>query len=198
VSGIAPQPEFLEVPLSGLYNTYNVLAAYGAALLAGVGPSTASAALRTFRPAFGRLERVDVDGRILHLMLAKNPAGFNEVLRASRVLGGGRRFLVAVNDRIADGRDISWIWDVDFELLRDADRVVLSGERALDMRIRLKYAGLPMDRVEVVDSPAAGVDAALGLAADGDEVFILPTYTAMLDLRAEMARRGYLKPFWER
>jgi hypothetical protein len=55
-----------------------------------------------------------------------------------------------------------------------------------------------MDRVEVVDSPAAGVDAALGLAADGDEVFILPTYTAMLDLRAEMARRGYLKPFWER
>jgi UDP-N-acetylmuramyl tripeptide synthase len=198
VSGIAPQAEFLEVPLSGLYNTYNVLAAYGAALLAGVGPSTASAALRTFRPAFGRLERVDVDGRILHLMLAKNPAGFNEVLRASRVLGGGRRFVVAVNDRIADGRDISWIWDVDFELLRDADRVVLSGERALDMRIRLKYAGLPMDRVEVVDSPAAGVDAALRLAADGDEVFILPTYTAMLDLRAEMARRGYLKPFWER
>jgi hypothetical protein len=66
------------------------------------------------------------------------------------------------------------------------------------MRIRLKYAGLPMDRVEVVGSPAAGVDAALRLAADGDEVFILPTYTAMLDLRAEMARRGYLKPFWER
>jgi lipid II isoglutaminyl synthase (glutamine-hydrolysing) len=197
VSGIASNPEFLEVPLSGLYNTYNVLAAYGAALLAGVESSRASRGLRSFRPAFGRLERVDVDGRILRLLLAKNPAGFNEVLRASRVLGRGRRFVVAVNDRIADGRDVSWIWDVDFELLGDADRVVLSGDRALDMRIRLKYAGVPMDRVEVADSPSAGVDAALRLAAEGDEVFILPTYTAMLDLRAEMARRGYLKPFWE-
>jgi UDP-N-acetylmuramyl tripeptide synthase len=197
VSGLAPAPEFLEVPLSGLYNTYNVLAGYGAAVLAGVEPTTASRALRVFRPAFGRLERVDVDGRILHLLLAKNPAGFNEVLRASCVLGGGRRFVVAVNDRIADGRDISWIWDVDFELLSGADRVVLAGDRALDMRIRLKYAGLPMDRVEVAASPAAAVDSTLRLAAEGDEVFILPTYTAMLDLRAEMVRRGYLKPFWE-
>jgi UDP-N-acetylmuramyl tripeptide synthase len=197
VTGLAPQPELLEVPLSGLYNTYNLLAAYGAALLAGVEPATASSALRGFRPAFGRLERVDVDGRILHLLLAKNPAGFNEVLRATRLLGNGRRFVVAVNDRIADGRDISWIWDVDFELLRDADRVVLSGDRALDMRIRLKYAGLPPDRVEVAGSPPAAIDAAVRLANEGDEVFILPTYTAMLDLRAEMARRGYLKPFWE-
>jgi UDP-N-acetylmuramyl tripeptide synthase len=105
--------------------------------------------------------------------------------------------VVAVNDRIADGRDISWIWDVDFELLRDADRIVLSGDRALDMRIRLKYAGLPMDRLEVAESPADGVDAALRLAGDGDEVFILPTYTALLDLRAEMARRGFLQPFWK-
>jgi len=138
-----------------------------------------------------------VDGRILHLMLAKNPAGFNEVLRASRTLGGGRRFLVAVNDRIADGRDISWIWDVDFELLKDADQVVLAGDRALDMRIRLKYAGLPTERVEVASGSAAAVDAALRLAADGDEVFVLPTYTAMLELRSEMARRGYLRQFWE-
>src|SRR5258708_32737178 len=99
--------EQIEVPLSGLYNTYNVLAATAAALSTGVPMATIQGALRDFRPAFGRLERVDVDGRILHLMLAKNPAGFNEVLRASRTLGGGRRFLVAGNDRIADGRDIS-------------------------------------------------------------------------------------------
>jgi UDP-N-acetylmuramyl tripeptide synthase len=197
VSGLGLSAERIEVPLSGLYNTYNILAAVAGALVAGVSTSTVTKAMRDFHPAFGRLERVDVDGRILHLLLAKNPTGFNEVLRASRVLGGGRHFVVAVNDRIADGRDISWIWDVDFELLRDADRVVLSGDRALDMRIRLKYAGLPMDRVEVADSPADGVDAALRLAGGGDEVFILPTYTAMLDLRAEMARRGFLQPFWK-
>ena len=197
VSGLGLSAERIEVPLSGLYNTYNILAAVAGALVAGVPMSTMHTALRDFHPAFGRLERVEVGGRILHLLLAKNPAGFNEVLRASRILGGGRRFLVAVNDRIADGRDISWIWDVDFELLRDADRVVLSGDRALDLRIRLKYAGLPMDRVEVAESPADGVDAALRLADGGDEIFILPTYTAMLDLRAEMARRGFLQPFWK-
>ncbi len=197
VSGMGLAREQIEVPLSGLYNTYNVLAATAAALSTGVPMATIQGALRDFRPAFGRLERVDVDGRILHLMLAKNPAGFNEVLRASRTLGGGRRFLVAVNDRIADGRDISWIWDVDFELLKDADQVVLAGDRALDMRIRLKYAGLPTERVEVASGSAAAVDAALRLAADGDEVFVLPTYTAMLELRSEMARRGYLRQFWE-
>jgi UDP-N-acetylmuramyl tripeptide synthase len=196
ITGMGAAGEVLEVPLSGLYNTYNVLAATAAALCADVPLAIVKAALRRFHPAFGRLERVDVDGCILHLLLAKNPAGFNEVLRASRTLGNGRRFVIALNDRIADGRDISWIWDVDFELLADAERIVLTGDRALDMRIRLKYAGVPMDRVDVAPTAAEGVDAALHLAADGDEVFILPTYTAMLDLRAEMARRGYLRPFW--
>jgi UDP-N-acetylmuramyl tripeptide synthase len=189
--------ETLQVPLSGLYNTYNVLAATAGALGAEIPAATVKAALLNFHPAFGRLERVDVDGRILHLLLAKNPAGFNEVLRASWTLGQGRRYVIAVNDRIADGRDISWIWDVDFELLADAARIVLAGDRALDMRIRLKYAGVPTDRVEVAASVAGAVDGALRLAADGEEVFILPTYTAMLELRAEMARRGYLRPFWE-
>jgi lipid II isoglutaminyl synthase (glutamine-hydrolysing) len=197
ITGMGVKTEVLEVPLSGLYNTYNVLAATAGALCAGLAATTVKAALRDFHPAFGRLERVDVDGRILHLLLAKNPAGFNEVLRASRTLGQGRRFVIAVNDRIADGRDISWIWDVDFELLADAERIVLTGDRALDMRVRLKYAGVPTDRVEVAPAAAGGVDGALRLAADGEEVFILPTYTAMLELRAEMARRGYLRPFWQ-
>jgi UDP-N-acetylmuramyl tripeptide synthase len=187
----------VKVPLSGLYNTYNILAAAGAAALFGVAPTEVAPALAAFRPAFGRLEKVDVDGRQVHLMLAKNPAGFNEVLRASRVLGGGRRFVVALNDRIADGRDVSWIWDVDFELLADADNVVVTGDRALDMRVRLKYAGLEPDRVTVAESPGQAVDALLAASPAGEDVFILPTYTAMLDLRAELAARGYLKQFWE-
>src|SRR5207253_9921255 len=95
--------EVLEVPLSGLYNTYNVRAPTAGAMGAEIPAATVKAALVNFHPAFGRLERVDVDGRILHLLLAKSPAGFNEVLRASRKLGHGRRYVIAVNDRIADG-----------------------------------------------------------------------------------------------
>ncbi len=197
VAGLGFRDAVLEVPLSGLYNAYNILGATAAALLAGVPAKTIAPALATFSPAFGRLERVAVEGRTLHLMLAKNPAGFNEVLRASRLLGGARNYIVAVNDRIADGRDISWIWDVDFELLSGADHVVLTGDRALDMRIRLKYAGLPANRMTVAQTPAEAIDAALGGVPAGEELFVLPTYTAMLDLRAELVRRGYLAPFWE-
>ncbi|HEV3232941.1 MAG TPA: MurT ligase domain-containing protein [Candidatus Dormibacteraeota bacterium] len=197
VSGLGLNRAVLEVPLSGLYNAYNILAATGAALLAGVPDSAIAPTLSSFSPAFGRLERVAVEGRTVHLMLAKNPAGFNEVLRASRLLGGARNYIVAVNDRIADGRDISWIWDVDFELLAAADHVVLTGDRALDMRIRLKYAGLALERMTVAETPAAAVDQALALVPAGEELFVLPTYTAMLDLRAELVRRGYLAPFWE-
>ena len=190
------QDAVLEVPLSGIYNSYNILAAAAAAANFGVEPATVAPALRAFRPAFGRLEKVDVEGRAVRLMLAKNPAGFNEVLRAGRVLGGGRKFVVALNDRIADGRDVSWIWDVDFELLADAEAIVVTGDRALDMRVRLKYAGLDPARVTVAEAPAAALDALLAVSDRGDEVFVLPTYTAMLDLRAEMAARGYLEPYW--
>ena len=130
-------------------------------------------------------------------MLAKNPAGFNEVLRAATTLGGGRRFIVAVNDRIADGRDVSWIWDVDFERLNGADWIVLAGTRALDMAVRLKYGGRLPAGIQVAEAPGAALDLGLSLTVPGDEVFILPTYTAMLDLRAELVRRGHAQPYWE-
>ena len=197
VRGLGLEAAALEVPLSGIYNTYNILAAAAAARLFGVAPAVIAPALSFFKPAFGRLEKVDVLGRSVRLMLAKNPAGFNEVLRAARGLGQGRNFVVALNDRIADGRDVSWIWDVDFELLAGADTVVVGGDRALDMRVRLKYAGLDPARVVVAETPGATLDALVAATAPGDEVFVLPTYTAMLELRSEMATRGYLEPFWK-
>jgi UDP-N-acetylmuramyl tripeptide synthase len=197
VSGLGLDDAAVEVPVSGLYNTYNILAAVAVARLMGAEPAGLVPALRGFRPAFGRLEVASVAGRTLHLMLAKNPAGFNETLRTSRVLGGGRKFLVSVNDRLADGHDISWIWDTDFELLRDADWVILSGDRALDMAIRLKYAGIDAARRPVVDRPGPAIDALLERTREGDEVFVLPTYTAMLELRAELAARGHLAQFWD-
>ncbi|MDQ6748324.1 MAG: MurT ligase domain-containing protein [Candidatus Dormibacteraeota bacterium] len=197
VDGLGFAGTRLEVPLSGIYNSYNILAAAGAAALFGIPAAMVAPALASFRPAFGRLEKVEVEGRQVHLMLAKNPAGFNEVLRASRLLGGGKRFVVALNDRIADGRDVSWIWDVDFELLADADAVVVSGDRALDMRVRLKYAGIDGARLTVAASPAETIAGILAASGPGDDVFVLPTYTAMLDLRAELVERGYLQPFWK-
>src|SRR5437879_11924606 len=85
------------------------------------------------------------------LLLAKNPTGFNEVLRTAIQFGHATSFLIALNDRIADGQDVSWIWDVDFEQLKDAARhIVVSGDRALDLRVRLKYAQIPAERIEVV------------------------------------------------
>jgi UDP-N-acetylmuramyl tripeptide synthase len=197
VSGLGLDDSRIEVPLSGLYNSYNVLAAIAVARLSGVAADELGPALRGFRAAFGRLERASVAGRTLHLLLAKNPAGFNETLRTSRRLGGGRMFLVAVNDRLADGHDISWIWDTDFELLADSDWVILAGDRALDMAIRLKYAGIAASHWQVVDGSADAIDALLARTKEGDEVFVLPTYTAMLELRAELAGRGYLRQFWD-
>ncbi|MFN2465273.1 MAG: MurT ligase domain-containing protein [Candidatus Dormibacteria bacterium] len=197
VAGLGFDGTVLDVPLSGVYNSYNILAAAGAAALFGISPERIAPALASFRPAFGRLEQVEVEGRKVHLMLAKNPAGFNEVLRASSTLGGGTHYVVALNDRIADGRDVSWIWDVDFELLDGATSIVVAGDRGLDMRVRLKYAGIDPQRIAVAEAPGDAISAMLAGTSPGDDVFVLPTYTAMLDLRAEMAARGYLKQFWE-
>jgi UDP-N-acetylmuramyl tripeptide synthase len=193
----APEPLSLEVPLSGLYNTYNLAAAAGAGLLMGLPPDAVASSLRGFRAAFGRLERLEVEGRTVRMLLAKNPAGFNEVLHASRVLGAGRHFLVSLNDRLADGRDVSWIWDVDFELLQDAESVVVSGDRALDLAVRLEYAGLPAERLLVRLEQRDAIDAAVASTPRGGELHVLPTYTAMLEIRAELAARGLARQFWE-
>lgn len=189
----------VHVPLSGLYNAYNVVLALAATRAIGVSLREAAGALRTFQPAFGRLEKVTVEGRPAVVLLGKNPTGFNEVLRTSIQFGNGRFFLLALNDRIADGQDVSWIWDVDFERLRDvAQHVVVTGDRALDLRIRLKYAEVPADRIEVVPGWEDALTRAAQATPDGETLFILATYTAMLELRAVLTRRGGLKPYWRR
>jgi UDP-N-acetylmuramyl tripeptide synthase len=105
---------------------------------------------------------------------------------------------VALNDEIADGRDVSWIWDVDFEpLLGRLERLVATGERAAELALRFKYAGLPDDAIEVVPSLEAALDRGLELTPPSAELIALPTYTAMLALRDLVARRGFVKPYWE-
>ena len=129
-------------------------------------------------------------GRDLAILLVKNPAGANEVLRTLALEDGDHDVLAILNDNIADGRDVSWIWDADFEVLGGrVRRATCAGTRAAEMALRLKYAGVPEDRIEVVDDLPAALDRAVAADAAGP-LFVLPTYTAMLALREELVRRG--------
>jgi UDP-N-acetylmuramyl tripeptide synthase len=188
----------VRMPLPGLYNVYNALAAVAMACALGdVTLERMAAGLETFGPAFGRFERVSVDGHEAVLVLSKNPAGANEVIRTLAHDPAPKRLVVALNDRIADGRDVSWIWDVDFELLAGGvEFVVTSGTRAAEMAVRLKYAGVEPGLVRVEPDLAAALDAAVGAGAGGP-VYVLTTYTAMLELRGALTRRGVVPPYWE-
>jgi UDP-N-acetylmuramyl tripeptide synthase len=191
-------PTPVTVPLAGIYNAYNVLAAVAAAQAFGIPPASAGAALADFQPAFGRMERLMIDGHPVYLLLAKNPTGFNEVLRTAIEFGKGADFLIAINDRIADGQDVSWLWDVDFEQLRGAaQRITVTGDRAQDMALRLKYAEVPAGVVTVAAGPwSAAWDQALTRTPPGVPLFVLPTYTAMLELRNVLVQRGLIRAFW--
>ena len=189
----------VRLPLPGLYNVYNALAATALCLELGETASSVHAGIERFAAAFGRLERVDVAGHTLLLLLIKNPAGANEVVRTLVEGGVPSTLLVALNDAIADGRDVSWIWDVDFEpLLAAAARIVVSGDRAAELALRFTYAGYPLERLEVVPALEGALDRALELVPDGEELAALPTYTAMLALRKVLTTRGHVRPFWER
>ena len=164
----------------------------------GVGLDDVVAGLERFTAAFGRFERFTVGDRGFLLLLVKNPAGANEALRTLEEGGVPPTLVVALNDRIADGRDISWIWDVDFEpVLERAERIVVSGERAAELALRFTYAGVPRERIELVPDLEAALDLGLELTPAGGELAVLPTYTAMLELRAIATARGLTRPYWE-
>jgi lipid II isoglutaminyl synthase (glutamine-hydrolysing) len=185
----------LSIPLGGLYNAYNLVAAYATGRALGLNPGYIAERLATVSAAFGRQERFEHQGRQLNLMLAKNPTGFNEILRSSAQLAQGRWYLIALNDRIADGQDVSWIWDVDFELLGNtAEIIVPSGNRAHDLALRFKYGGLR----SLPPEPNLGeaLETLIAHLPPGAEAHLLCTYTAMLSLRAEMVRRGWAQPYW--
>jgi UDP-N-acetylmuramyl tripeptide synthase len=188
----------VSLPLPGLYNVYNALAAATLCLALGAGLEAIVAGLEGVSAAFGRAERVAIGDRELSILLIKNPAGANEILRTLALEPGELNLLGILNDRTADGRDVSWIWDADFELVADrVARVTCAGTRAAELALRYKYAGVPADRLQVVSDLGAALDEALDAAADG-RLFALPTYTALLELRQELQRRGHVAAFWSR
>jgi UDP-N-acetylmuramyl tripeptide synthase len=185
----------VELPLPGLYNVYNALGAAALSLSLGVPVDDVVAGLQAVEPAFGRAETLDLGGRPASILLVKNPAGANEVLRTLALEDGELDLLGVLNDRTADGRDVSWVWDADWELLVGrVRRITCSGTRAAELALRMKYAGLGTDRIHVVDELEAGLDAAL---ADGvGPLYVVPTYTALLELRELLTRRGQAEAYW--
>ncbi|HKG26168.1 MAG TPA: MurT ligase domain-containing protein [Thermomicrobiales bacterium] len=191
----------LHLMIPGLYNAYNAVAATAVASTLGVGRQTITDALRGYRSAFGRIERVTYRGRSLTLALVKNPVGFNETLRMLTVATGGLTVptLIAINDLAADGRDVSWLWDVDFEMLSQGSAPLFTtGTRGADMANRLKYAGVPAERVMPLPAELSnGLDAFADRLPDGGAGYVLLTYTALLGLRQALADRGAVDHFWE-
>jgi UDP-N-acetylmuramyl tripeptide synthase len=188
----------VELRVPGLYNVYNALAAASVSRALGASLDEIMAGLQGFSAAFGRFERIEIDGRSLLVLLIKNPAGANEVVRTLVAGGTPRLLLIALNDEIADGRDVSWIWDVDFEpLLAGVERLIATGERAAELALRFKYAGLDDSAIEVVPSLEDALDRGLSQTPAGAELTALPTYTAMLALRELVSRRGFVRPYWE-
>jgi UDP-N-acetylmuramyl tripeptide synthase len=187
----------IELSLPGLYNVYNATAAASIALALGATPDEVRGGLEDFSAAFGRFERIATGTKTIIVLLIKNPAAANEALRTLET-GVPPVLVVALNDGIADGRDVSWIWDVDFEpLLPHVARVIASGERAAELGLRLVYGGLPEERLEIVRDLEHALDRGLSLVEAGTDLVVLPTYTAMLALRDILTRRRLVQPYWE-
>ena len=237
------------IPLAGFYNVYNALAAISASEALGINWEPIVSGIEQFKPAFGRGERVHVEGRTLRLLLAKNPTGFNEVLRTLFSNGIQRHVLFVLNDNIADGQDISWIWDVDFErATHQLATLTVAGTRAFDLALRLKHAGIereamaivnsnPLRSVKIVQESKArntlqsrrtrnkeamrstqmtaqdastknhkstktngisrALDTAIRQTPSGETLFVIPTYTGLLEIHRELERRGLTPRYWE-
>jgi UDP-N-acetylmuramyl tripeptide synthase len=188
----------LSVGIPGLYNAYNALAAASASLAIGVEPEVVSKSLLTFRSAFGRIERLTYRDREIVIVLVKNPVGFDEVLRMLSTSERNDPTLIVINDLDADGRDVSWLWDVNVEQLAPGiGPLYTSGIRGADMANRLKYAGVSPDRIFPLGLLHDALDRFLEAIPPGETGYILPTYTAMLELREMLANRGVVEAFWQ-
>lgn len=185
------------INLPGGYNIYNAATAMAVAQALELDAKGAAQSLGSFSCGFGRMERFDIRGASLRMILIKNPAGCNQVLNFLTDTAEPFVFVACLNDRAQDGKDVSWIWDVDFERLvamEQLTKIVVSGVRADDMAMRFKYAGMPTDKIEVIRDYSQLVKS---LIQEDKPVYIMPTYTAMLGLRGVISKEYGFKAFWE-
>lgn len=179
-------------PLPGAYNHYNAAAALLVVRALGLAEAESYSALATVTPAFGRLEELTYRNTSILILLSKNPTGFNEALRTLRTLSKDKVVaLLALNDKIPDGRDVSWIWDVDFRFLVERARLVIaSGRRSFDLALRLKYAGIEPPRLNIIPDLKRALLFGISKVPIGARLYILPTYSAMLEARKILKGRS--------
>jgi UDP-N-acetylmuramyl tripeptide synthase len=188
----------IEIPQSGTHIAYNAAAAIAIALGLGVPLEHATASLESVGPAFGRLEKIEADGRTIILAFAKNPTSYNTTLRALATEDEPRQLLIAASNTLVDGEDFGWLWDVDFESMAPrVERAIVSGTRADELANRLKYAGLSPRKMVAVEDRAAALDAALHGLPVGGRLVVLSSYTPMLEIRDQMRKRGWTGRFWD-
>ena len=198
VMNIQGQKRVVNVNLPAMYNIYNAVGAVTAAVEMGLDADTAVKALADFQCGFGRMEQFRLGKGGTRMMLVKNPAGCNQVIEFLENIKEKFILVICLNDRGADGTDVSWIWDADFEGLTTLggylDRVIVSGDRAGDMRVRIKYAGIPDGRISMQRDYEELVR---WIGQQDMPVFIMPTYTAMLELRQVVIKHCGGADFWE-
>ena len=187
-----------KINLPGGYNIYNACAAMAAGQAMGLDAATTAKSLSEFACGFGRMEKFEIGGTDVRMILIKNPAGCNQVLNFLTQIREPFVFAACLNDRAQDGKDVSWIWDVDFERLCEMGdtlrEIYVSGVRADDMALRFAYAGFPTDRIHVVKDYKALCEQS---ASHKLPVYMMPTYTAMLALRQTISKAYGYKNFWE-
>ncbi|MCX7746776.1 MAG: DUF1727 domain-containing protein [Clostridia bacterium] len=190
-----------KVNLPGLYNIYNSLAAAALGHLLELPKENTINALGSFECGFGRMETIETDRKSIKLILVKNPTGFNQVLNYLLTEEKNIQLAFLINDKLADGTDISWLWDVDFEklqhILEKLDHVYTSGIRAEDMALRLKYGNIPVEKIEIQKDYAELIRVGLSRTAEGSSFYLLPTYTAMTEMREMLKKKFGLKEFWK-
>jgi UDP-N-acetylmuramyl tripeptide synthase len=176
-------------PLYGIYNKYNTLAAVAVCREEKFNKEEILRGFKLFKPAFGRQEKIFYKGHEINLFLSKNPTSFNESLSTIKDLNG-KNFLFVLNDRIPDGLDVSWIWDIGFERILGQDyNITVSGDRCFDIGLRLKYADI---HYHVEQNLKTAIDKALEEIDKDEKLFILPNYSAMLDTRKILLGRKLL------
>lgn len=188
--------EEMQAPIPGLYNVYNAIAASAVAIERGLEPSMVSQSLSRTEAAFGRVEKLTIGSKTIYLLLVKNPTGFNQVLQTFLLQEKQQNVLIAINDNFADGRDVSWLWDVAFEELSPQRHdIYVSGTRATDMALRLKYADIPT--VEIQGDLRKALNQFIAQLPENSIGYVVPTYTAMLSARKTLARATKLKGVWQ-
>jgi UDP-N-acetylmuramyl tripeptide synthase len=170
--------------MSGLYNVYNTNAIL--LLLKSLNiVIPVKTEILGFTPAFGRQEEIIYKGRKIFILLSKNPAGFNQSIQTVSEMTNNKKanFMIVLNNRIPDGLDVSWIWDVDFKPILDtAKNIIVSGDRVYDLNLRLIYEN-SKNNIVTFENLTKAIEAIIKITKEGERIYILPTYSAMLEVR---------------